>query len=126
MRDFLRCVTDLVQLRRTQPALRGSNARVSRAAHYERVLVLHRWLEQGQDVIVAASLDERPKQGYAVGLPYTGEWREIFNSDAYDTRSAVGNGGKVLASGPSLDGFATSAALTLPANGVIVLVKQQT
>jgi 1,4-alpha-glucan branching enzyme len=123
MRDFLCCVSDLVQLRRAQPALRGNNARVSRAQNHDRVLVLHRWLDQGQDVVLVASLDEQPKHGYAVGLPYAGEWREIFNSDAYDTHTAIGNGGTVQASGFPLDGFATSTRLTLPASGVIVLAR---
>ena len=125
MRDFLRCVTDLVWLRRDQAALRAGGVRVSRAQNYDRVIVLHRWVEwQGGDVIVVASLDEQPKRGYVIGLPYAGEWRELFNSDVYDNfpnSGAVGNGGAVQANGAPLDGFATSAALSLPANGVIVL-----
>jgi 1,4-alpha-glucan branching enzyme len=127
MRDFLRCVTDLIQLRRTQPALRAGGARVSRAQNFERVIVLHRWVEfEGSDVMVVASLDELPKHGYAIGLPFAGTWREVFNSDVYDNfpnQGAVGNGGSVEASGGPLDGFGASAALTLPANGVIVLVR---
>ena len=54
-------------------------------------------------------------------------WRELFNSDVYDNfpnPGAVGNGGAVQASGPPLDGFGASAALTLPANGVIVLARE--
>lgn len=127
MRDFLRCVTDLVHLRRTQAALRAGGARVSRVDNYDRTIVLHRWIEwEGRDVIVIASLDEVPKHGYAIGLPFAGEWRELFNSDVYDgfpNAGAVGNGGAVQASGGPLDGFGASAALTLPANGVIVLAR---
>jgi 1,4-alpha-glucan branching enzyme len=125
MRDFLRCVSDMIQLRRAEPALRAGGARVSRANNYDRVLVLHRWLEaEGRDIVVIASLDEAPKHGYAIGLPYAGAWRELFNSDYYDVfpnAGAIGNGGGGEAGGPPLDGFAASAALTLPANGVIVL-----
>ena len=125
MRDFLRCVTDLIQLRRTQPALRAGGARVSRAEDFERVIVLHRWVEgEGRDVIVAASLDESAKHGYVIGLPFAGTWRELFNSDAYDNfpnAGVVGNGGAVEALGAPLDGFGASATLTLPANGAIVL-----
>ena len=128
MRDFLRCVTDLVKLRRAQPALRAAGARVSRAQNYDRIIVLHRWVEwEGRDIIVIASLDEAPKRGYAIGLPFAGEWRELFNSDVYDNfpnPGAVGNGGTVWASGAALDGFGASAALTLPANGVIVLARE--
>jgi len=129
MRDFLRCVTDLVQLRRRQPALRAAGARVSRVRNYDRIIVLHRWVAgEGRDVIVIASLDEAPKHGYAIGLPFAGQWRELFNSDVYDNfpnLGAVGNGGAVQASGPPLDDFAASAALALPANGVIVLARDQ-
>ncbi len=127
-RDFLRFMTDLIRIRNTQPALRAPGARVSRAQNFERVLVLHRWVEwQGSDVIVVASLDELPKHGYAVGLPFAGVWRELFNSDYYDNfpnPGVIGNGGSVQANGPPLDGFAASAELTLPANGVIILGRQ--
>jgi 1,4-alpha-glucan branching enzyme len=125
MRDFLRCVTDLVWLRRDQPALREGGVRVARADAWDRLIVLHRWIEgQGRDVIVVASLDEQPKHGYRIGLPFAGLWRECFNSDVYDgfpNPAPVGNGGRVVADGGPLDGFAASAALSLPANGVIVL-----
>ena len=129
MRDFLRCVWDLVQLRRNQPALRAAGARVSRVQNYDRIIVLHRWVEwEGRDVIVVASLDEAPKHGYAIGLPFAGEWSELFNSDVYDNfpnLGAVGNGGAVQDSGAPLDGFSASAVLTVPANGVIVLARQR-
>jgi 1,4-alpha-glucan branching enzyme len=125
MRDFLRCVSDMIGLRRSQPALRAGGVRVSRANNYDRVLVLHRWVEgEGRDIVVVASLDEAPKHGYAVGLPFAGAWRELFNSDFYDAfpnAGAIGNGGGVEASGPPMDGFDASATMTLPANGVIVL-----
>ena len=128
MRDFQRrCVTDLIQLRRIQPALRAGGVRVSHAQNFERVIVLHRWVEgEGRDVVVIASLDEAPKHGYGIGLPFAGSWRELFNSDVYDNfpnAGAVGNGGWVDASGGPMDGFCASAALTLPANGVIILAR---
>ncbi len=127
MRDFLHCMTDLIHLRRTLPALRASGVRVSRAENYDRVLVLHRWVEwQGEDVVIVASLDENPKHGYAIGLPFAGTWREAFNSDAYDgfpNPWTVGNGGSIQAEGPPLDGFPASATLTLPANGTLLLLR---
>jgi 1,4-alpha-glucan branching enzyme len=128
MRDFLRCVTDLVQLRRAQPALCAGGVRVSRADNYDRVIVLHRWVEWvGQDVVIVASLDENPKYGYAIGLPYAGSWREIFNSDYYDSLpnpNTIGNGGGVQAYDGGLDGFAASATITLPPNGALVLARR--
>jgi 1,4-alpha-glucan branching enzyme len=124
-RDFLKFVTDMIQLRRSQPALRGSNARVSRAENFDRVIVLHRWIDgEGRDVVVVANLAEQPKQDYAIGLPFAGDWIELFNSDVYDNfpnPAAVGNDGRVRCWSEPLDGFLARAAVTLPANGVIVL-----
>jgi 1,4-alpha-glucan branching enzyme len=125
MKDFLQFFTDMVGIRNAQPALRASGARVSRVNGFDRVIVLHRWVEgQGRDVVVIASVDELPKHDYTIGLPFAGRWRELFNSDYYvnfPNPAVVGNGGAVQAGGGPLDGLAASATLTLPANGVIIL-----
>jgi 1,4-alpha-glucan branching enzyme len=126
MRDFMRFVADLIQIRRSQPALRGNGARVSRAENFDRVIVLHRWIEgQPADVVVVANLAEQPKHGYAIGLPLAGDWFEVLNSDVYDNfpnPAPVGNGGGVRSWSEPLDGFAARAEVALPANGLIVLV----
>ena len=47
---------------------------------------------------------------------------ELFNSDYYNgfpNPAAIGNGGAVIAVGPPLDGFAQSAAITIPPNGAL-------
>jgi 1,4-alpha-glucan branching enzyme len=47
----------------------------------------------------------------------------LLNSDVYDhfpNPIAAGNGGSVNADGPPRDGMPTSAAITIPANGLIV------
>ena len=125
MRDFMRFVADLTRLRRSQPALRGSGARVSRAENFERVVALHRWIEgQPLDVVVIANLAEQPKQGYAIGLPSAGDWLEVLNSDIYDNfpnPAPVGNDGRVRAVSEPLDGFPARAEIAIPANGLIVL-----
>jgi 1,4-alpha-glucan branching enzyme len=125
MRDFLRFVTAMIGVRRSRDALRSNGARVSRAANFDRIIVMHRWIEgDGQDVVVVANFAEQPKQGYAIGLPFAGDWLELLNSDVYDNfpnPAPVGNGGHVRAWNEPLDGFAARAAVTLPANGVIVL-----
>ena len=127
MRDFLRCVSDLVHLRRAQPALRAEGVRVSRVNNFDRVIVLHRWVNDGsagKDVVIVASFDENPKPGYGIGLPHGGRWVELFNSDFYDgfpNPMVVGNGGAISADGPGLDGFAHSAVIRIPQNGALVL-----
>jgi 1,4-alpha-glucan branching enzyme len=127
MADYLRFMQDLISLRRREPALRAEGIRVSRVNNFDRVIVVHRWIADGnpgRDVVLVASFDERPKYGYGVGLPFGGRCRELLNSDYYDgfpNPAPVGNGGRVEVSGPPLDGFLQSALITLPANGALVL-----
>ena len=75
----------------------------------------------GETQFQAAS---KPKFGYDVGLPRSGRWLKLFNSDVYDgfpNPSPTGAGGAVTADGPAIDGFAHSAAITIPANGALFL-----
>jgi 1,4-alpha-glucan branching enzyme len=124
MQDHLRFMQDLIQLRKEQPALRGDRVNPFYAKDEDRVLAFHRWLEgTGQDVIVVASLAESTYWNYRLGFPGGGYWREIFNSDVYDNWVnpwVAGNGGGVWADGEGMHGFAASAAVVIPANGVVV------
>ena len=124
MSDFLRFMTDLIHLRRAQPALKGNGARVTRVNNLERVIILHRWIEgEGKDVVVIASLDENPKWNYPVGLPLTGKWNEILNSHYYwnfPNPGTIGNGGSIQAFGPPMDQFSTSATINVPPNGILI------
>lgn len=123
----LRCTRDLIALRKAQPALRGDNVRPFCADDYTRVLAFHRWLEgSGQDVIVVATLAENTIYGYPIGLPFSGHWKECFNSDVYDywvNPQVAGNAGGIYADGPPMQGFPASAVITIPANGVVVFTR---
>src|SRR5258708_23126183 len=125
MRDFLKFVADLIGIRRSQRALRGNGARVARAENFDRVIVLHRWIEgEGLDVVVVANLAEQPKRGYTIGLPFAGDWRELLNSDVYDNfpnPAPVGNGGHVHSLSEPPGSFAARDALAPPDRGVISL-----
>lgn len=127
MADQLRFTQDLLRLRGTQPALRGGNVRPFYACDRDRVLAFHRWLEgTGQDVIVVATLAETTWWGYQLGFPSGGFWREVFNSDVYDNWVnpwVAGNGGGIQVNGPPMHGFATSASVVIPADGVVVFAK---
>lgn len=127
MGDFLRFVRELIAVRKTLPALRGEGCRVTHVHNENRVLVFQRWVEDlGEDVMVAMSLSERNWYGYQIGFPGGGAWREVFNSDVYDNwvnPAVAGNGGGVEASGGPMHGLPNSAAITIPANGLIILAR---
>jgi 1,4-alpha-glucan branching enzyme len=127
MRDHLRFTQDLVRLRNAQPALRGDNAHPYYVSDSDRVLAFHRWLDGiGQDVIVVATLAENTWWNYQLGFPEAGFWREIFNSDVYDNWVnpwVAGNGSGVEANGGPMHGFAASASVVIPANGVVVFAR---
>jgi 1,4-alpha-glucan branching enzyme len=93
----------------------------------DRVLAFHCWIEcSGDDVIVVASLAETTRQGFRLGFPAPGFWKEIFNSDVYDHWGnpwVAGNGGGITADREPMQGFAASAAVVIPANGVLVFAR---
>ena len=63
-----------------------------------------------------------PHEGYRVGLPRAGRWRELINTDAYDYGgSGTGNLGVVEAVAEPWHGQPASAQLTLPPLGVLWL-----
>lgn len=56
-----------------------------------------------------------PREGYRVGAPFGGLWREVLNSDAeIYGGSNMGNGGVVWADAPPLHGRPYSMTITLP------------
>ena len=94
-----------------------------------RVLACHRWTDAGDDVVVVATLREQTWTQYDLGFPRPGLWREVFNSDVYDSGFGLpveGSGGRLDVTGPPRDGFAQSATVMIPANGLVVLAAAQT
>jgi 1,4-alpha-glucan branching enzyme len=124
MQDHSRFTTDMLWVRRNQPALRSDSLRVSRTHSIDRVIAIHRWIEgQGEDLLFALNLQEFNRFGYRIGFPGAGTWREIFNSDYYEqfpNPSTIGNGGGISAEDVPWDGMPASAEITMPANGFIV------
>jgi 1,4-alpha-glucan branching enzyme len=127
MGDFLRFTRELIGVRRNHPALRGEGCAIIHVHDQNRVLAFQRWVEGvGSDVMVVCSLNENTWYDYDVGFPQPGRWLEIFNSDVYDNwvnPAVAGNGGEVEANGPAMHGLACSAALTIPANGLLVFAR---
>jgi 1,4-alpha-glucan branching enzyme len=124
MLDHLRFTRELIGLRWRYPALRGDGFRVVHAEDQNRVLAFHRWVAgAGADVLVVVHLSTFHRFNYRIGFPAAGVWQEIFNSDVYETwvnPGVAGNGGRVSTEPQPLHGFGDSAALTLPANSVLV------
>jgi len=63
---------------------------------------------------------------YAIGFPFAGPWREIFNRHVYQNcvnPIMGGNSGGIDASGPPLHGFCASAGTTISANGFVVFAR---
>jgi 1,4-alpha-glucan branching enzyme len=129
MADFHRYTRDLIQLRRTLPALRSEPINVFHVNETARVLAFHRWVPgEGRDVVVVLSLNESTfyDRSYRLGFPLPGYWRERHNSDAYDRFPnpwTQGNFGGVTADGPPLHGLGHSAGVTVPANGLLVFAR---
>jgi 1,4-alpha-glucan branching enzyme len=128
MQDHLRCVRELINLRRMMPALRGDPINVFHVHNDNRVLAFHRWIEGvGQDVVVVASLREETWWSYELGFPRRGRWREAFNSDVYDNwvnPQVAGNSGGVWVDGSSRHELSVSARIVIPANGLLVFAHE--
>ena len=70
-----------------------------------------------------ANLSPVVREGYRVGLPRDGRWREVLNTDAAQFGgSGAGNGGAVHADGETWHGQPHSAHVTLPPLSVLWLV----
>ncbi len=77
------------------------------------------WLRFGGDgaapVAVVSNMTPVPREGWRIGLPLPGTWREILNSDAKEYGgSGRGNAGRVVAEAIPAHGQPCSAAMTLP------------
>jgi 1,4-alpha-glucan branching enzyme len=127
MRNHLRFTRELVTMRRRLPGLNGEGVNAFLHHNVDRIIAFQRWVDGiGQDVVVVASLNESTFHGYVVGFPDSGRWGEVFNSDVYDNwvnPVVAGNGGQIWADGPGAQGLPFSAAIVIPANGLLVFTR---
>lgn len=84
------------------------------------------WVRYGVDrekpTIVVCNLTPVVRQGYRIGAPMGGWWREVVNTDAAAYGGGdVGNGGGVLAEPTESHGRACSLILTLPPLATLIL-----
>jgi len=81
-----------------------------------------RWGDDGSAVACIANFAGTPHEGYRVGLPFAGQWREVLNTDAdIYAGSGVGNMGAVEAVEDAWHGQPASATLRVPPLGVLWL-----
>ncbi len=73
-------------------------------------------------VIAVANFTPVPREGYRVGVPRPGFWREVLNSDAeVYGGSGIGNKGGMEAEAIGMHGFPQSLVLSVPPLAIVVL-----
>ena len=86
------------------------------------VLAFLRLTEGAPPALVVCNLTPVPREGYRIGVPQGGWWREVLNSDAAGYGgSNMGNGGGVAATEEGSHGHPASLILTLPPLSTIIL-----
>ncbi|MEW4487549.1 1,4-alpha-glucan branching protein GlgB [Thalassoglobus sp. JC818] len=92
------------------------------------VFVFARYSSEGQEaLIVVMNMTPVPREGYRVGVPRSGFYKELLNSDAkLYGGTDVGNGGGVESEAVSMHGMADSIQLTLPPLGMLIMRAEPT
>jgi 1,4-alpha-glucan branching enzyme len=76
-------------------------------------------------IIAVCNFTPVPRQGYRIGAPRGGYWREVLNSDAAAYGgSGMGNGGGIEAESAPVHGRPCSLNLTLPPLSVLFFTNQ--
>ncbi|WP_462417972.1 1,4-alpha-glucan branching protein GlgB [Kytococcus sp. Marseille-QA3725] len=76
--------------------------------------------QQGGTVAVVVNFSGGPHEEFRIGLPHTGRWRELLNTDATEYGgSGVGNLGEVHAEDVPWDGQPASAVVRVPPLGAV-------
>jgi len=127
-----RLVGDLNRLYAAEPALHARDA-VAEGFRWligdDRANSVFAFLRSGEagqaPVLVVCNMTPVPRQGYRVGVPRAGRWREIANTDSrFYGGSDLGNDGEVHALAQASHGEAQSILLTLPPLATVMLRAQ--
>src|SRR5947208_126484 len=86
------------------------------------ISLLRKGKHPDETILVVCNFTPVPRDGYRIGVPFDGFWRELLNSDAAEyAGSGVGNlGGKQAEEVPT-HGRSYSLSLTLPPLGIVFL-----
>jgi 1,4-alpha-glucan branching enzyme len=83
------------------------------------------YIRRGQGggfVIVVLNFTPVPREGYRLGVPEAGSYREVFNSDSeFYGGSNIGNSGLVATEPHAWMGFNNSISITVPPLGALIL-----
>jgi 1,4-alpha-glucan branching enzyme len=123
---------DLNRLYRSTPALHAEDCEGSgfewidcHDRDHSIVAFLRKGDNPGELALIACNFTPVPRQGYLVGVPLGGNWREVLNSDAaIYGGSDMGNGGGLAAESKPWHGRPFSLPLTLPPLGVVIMVPE--
>ena len=89
----------------------------------QSVLSYIRYASDGSYVIVVLNFTPVLRTNYRIGVPQTGSYSEIFNSDStYYGGSNAGNGAGLLADAAAWMGYPASLTLTVPPLAGVILV----
>ena len=124
-----RCVADIHQAYRTNPALhevdfewQGFQWLESHDNENSVFAFLRRGKNPDDILVVVANFTPVPREGYRVGVPTGGTWREILNTDsALYAGGNIGNGGQLWAEDQPWASQPHSLRLTLPPLGALYL-----
>ena len=87
------------------------------------MLVYARFATDGSPLVCAVNLSPVPREGYRVGLPRAGVWREVLNTDAVAYGgTGLSNGGSVAAEKRTWNEQQWSASIMLPPLAALWLV----
>jgi 1,4-alpha-glucan branching enzyme len=83
------------------------------------ISLLRKGKKPADTILVVCNFTPVPREGYRIGVPFGGFWREILNSDAIEYGgSGLGNMGGKEAVKRSVHGRPYSLSLSLPPLGV--------
>ncbi|HSB33990.1 MAG TPA: 1,4-alpha-glucan branching protein GlgB [Nitrospirota bacterium] len=120
-------------LHRAEPALHeldfvneGFEWAVMNDAEHSTLAYLRKGTADGDQLLVVLNFTPVPRRNYRVGVPSSGYWRELLNSDARDYGgSGQGNLGGVESSPVPLYGKYHSLSITLPPLGMMVFKRER-
>ncbi len=88
----------------------------------QSILSFQRRDNKGRSLIIAFNFTPVPREGYRIGAPATGFWREIFNSDSsFYGGGNLGNGAGLMTEEKPWMGYPQSVVITLPPLAAVVL-----